>query len=187
MGQHGAEPVADAPRDLHEESLFLLGPDRGAPAPVQAERIRVPDARTDGRRHPGANGEWLCQLRTDLVLRPRPVLNGRLGRREHGERPAHPVRHGELRPYRGGSGIFGPGALHGEAPDLRVRIAGLDEPCSVAVEHVEQDVERPSKHLVYVVRALDDAIDAVQALQKPEMVSRVRAPIIDYRWFVRCA
>src|SRR5262245_19970635 len=59
--------------------------------------------------------------------------------------------------------------FHRHSPRCRLRITGIDQPCSIAVKDRQHCVKHIAHHLLEVIRPLDSSVDLIHALQEPEM------------------
>ena len=77
--------------------------------------------------------------------------------------------HGQIKPQGEEAGKFRPSMLHHHSPRASLRITGIDQPRSVAVEDRKHCIKHIAHHLLEVVRPLDGSVNLIHALQEPEM------------------
>src|SRR5207245_9284130 len=76
---------------------------------------------------------------------------------------------GEVASQGEGTRELGPSMLHRHFPRRGVRITGMDQPRSIAIEDRQDDLEHVANHLLQVVRSLHGAVHPIHALEEPEM------------------
>ena len=77
--------------------------------------------------------------------------------------------HGQIKSQGEGTGKFGSNMFHRHFPRQSLRITGIDQPGSIAIEDREHGIKHIAHHLLEVVRSLDRSVNLIHALQEPEM------------------
>ena len=154
---------------LLEKALLLRVPIPRVRALVQPEQVRFVHLRVQGRRQDGLDAEGGRELCRHRTFRPGTESHGLVGSSCGLEHAGGFRVDGQIGPEREGAGELRPGTLHRHAPRRRFRIARIDQPRPIAIEDGKHRVEHVAHHLLEVVRALNGAVDAIDALQEPQM------------------
>ena len=171
--QHARQRVGEATTNLFEQAPLAGAPGRCLGALVQAEQVRLGVLREQRHHELRANLKARRELGHRVVL-SRPEREGPTS----GERPAEDGRRlrvdGQREALGEGAGEVLLRALHHHAPRRRGRVAGKGQPRTVAAEELERRLQHRARHALEVCGARHAAIDAVEPLEEPDVVTAQR-------------
>ncbi len=167
--QHEAagEAVGKAAADLLQQPHFVPRPDARVRTLVQAERVGFIRVRVDRHRDQGLDAE-LTHPRRQRVRARGTEAHGAVGRAQRTEAMHVFVGHLHVAAL-AGRAVLGAGALGQHAPGRGVGVARMHQVGAIAGEDRERGLEHVAHHLIEIARPLDDAVDAVHALEEPHM------------------
>src|SRR5712692_964532 len=167
--QEAGQSILQPSADLLEEPLFLRCPGSRVRALAETEHVRLSALRVEGHDDPGLDAQFLRHLGRQGILRSRPEYHG-AARRPHGSEQVGGLRvHRHVGADGEEAGKFRASTLHPHPVRDGLRIAGIGQPRSIALEDRQHGVEHIAHHLLEVVRSLDGAVHPIHALKEPEM------------------